>query len=69
MAKGFRIFISNGASAVGARQAVGKPRGEAVGNLGIGLPIVHRPGGACERSSAERDNHVIHGRAREEGRP
>ena len=45
---GFRIFISNEASAIGARQAVGKPRGETVGNLGIGLPIVHAAGWRCE---------------------
>ena len=50
-----------------ARQAVGERRGEIVGNLGIGLPIVHAAGWRCERSSAERDNQVIHGRAREQG--
>lgn len=61
---GFRIFISNKASAIGARQAVGKSREETVGNLGIGLPIVHAAGWRCERSSAERDNQVIHRRAR-----
>ena len=30
------------------RQAVGKRRGETVGNLGIGLPIVHSASKRCE---------------------
>ena len=38
----FALFLKTGARSVATRQAVGKRRGETVGNLGIGLPIVHR---------------------------
>lgn len=36
-----RLFIKTEARSAATRQAGGKHRGETVGNLGIGLPIVH----------------------------
>jgi len=44
----FALSLKIEARSEATRQAVGKLRGETVGNLGIGLPIVHGAGWRCE---------------------